>query len=229
MTEKKFDFKEEMLPLMNEIGNHIPGGFFIYKAQEPEELIYANQWVFDIFGCKDEKEFRELTGFTFKGMLHPDDYEQVASSIDEQIAGNEDNNDYVEYRIIRKDGSIRWVDDYGHYTETSEYGGIYFVFISDITEKRETLQNDIATRNAVVEALSEAYHTVWMINDVETESFSLYSGDLAGDSIHFNPIRDALTKMKIPRQRNTISIRQSRKATENVFIRNSASLRSLRD
>ena len=196
MTEKKFDFKEEMIPLMNEIGNHIPGGFFIYKAQEPEELIYANQWVFDLFGCKNEKEFRELTGFTFKGMLHPDDYEQVASSIDEQIAGNEDNNDYVEYRIIRKDGSIRWVDDYGHYTETSEYGGIYFVFISDITEKRETLQNDIATRNAVVEALSEAYHTVWMINDVETESFSLYSGDLAGDSIHFNPIRDALTKMK---------------------------------
>ncbi|MCR4591329.1 MAG: hypothetical protein K5668_10980 [Lachnospiraceae bacterium] len=43
----------------------------------------------------------------------------------------------MEYRIIRKDGSVCWVDDYGHYTETQAYGGVYYVFISDITKKRE--------------------------------------------------------------------------------------------
>ena len=47
--------------------------------------------------------------------------------------------DYVEYRVVRKDGAVRWVDDYGHYTETQAYGGIFIVFISDITEKREQI------------------------------------------------------------------------------------------
>ena len=196
MFGKRFQLNEQTLPIVEEIGRHMPGGFFIYKAEQPEELLYANKAVFDIFGCADQDEFRELTGFTFRGMLHPDDYEEVSGSIDEQIEKSEDNLDYVEYRIIRKDGAVRWVDDYGHYTETEAYGGIYYVFISDITEKRERMESDLETRQAVIEALSESYHTVWLINDVETESFSLYRGDVAGETAHAAPIRDALTRMK---------------------------------
>ena len=49
------------------------------------------------------------------------DYPAVTDSINKQIAASEENLDYVEYRIIRKDGSVRWVDDYGHYTETEAY------------------------------------------------------------------------------------------------------------
>ena len=54
----------------------------------------------------------------------------------------------------------------------------------------------MAVRQAVIEALSESYHTVWLINDVKTESFSLYRGDVAGETTHAAPIRDALQKMK---------------------------------
>ncbi len=80
----------------------MPGGFFIYKAEAPEELIYANHAVFDIFGCDDLEDFKALTGFTFRGMLHPEDYQAISESIQTQILHNEDNLDYVEYRIIRK-------------------------------------------------------------------------------------------------------------------------------
>ena len=196
MFGKKFNLNEETIPVIEEIGSHMPGGFFIYKAEQPEELLYANKAVFDIFGCRDLEEFKELTGYTFRGMLHPDDYAQISSAITNQINDSDDQLDYVEYRIIRKDGSVRWVDDYGRYTETENYGGIYYVFISDITEKRLRLETDMAARQAVVEALSESYHTVWMINDVETESFSLYRGDIAGETAHAVPIRDALSRMK---------------------------------
>lgn len=196
MFGEKFKLNEQTIPVVEEIGKHMPGGFFIYKAEKPKELIYANQAVFDIFGCEDLDDFREYTGYTFRGMLHPDDYTAVESSIDDQIGKNDERMDYVEYRIIRKDGEVRWVDDYGHYTETEAYGGIYYVFISDITEKRQKLETDNEARNAVIQALSESYHTVWMINDVETESFSLYRGDIAGETEHAAPIRDALTKMK---------------------------------
>ncbi len=133
---RKFELNDETLSAVEEIGGHMPGGFFIYKAKKPEELIYANKVVADIYGCESLDEFKELTGYTFRGMVHPDDYDRITESIELQISKSDDQMDYSEYRIIRKDGTVRWVDDYGHYTDTKAYGGIYVVFISDITEKK---------------------------------------------------------------------------------------------
>ena len=196
MFGEHFKLNEQTITVIEQIGGHMPGGFFIYKEAEPGELLYANRAVLDIFGCEDLEEFKELTGFTFMGMIHPDDRGTVLELIDQQISGSEERLDHVEYRIIRKDGSVRWVDDYGHYTDTDEYGGIYYVFISDITNKRESMESDLAVRSAVIEALSGSYHTVWLINDVETETFSLYRGDTEGGTEHALPIREALERMK---------------------------------
>ena len=71
----------------------MPGGFFIYKAEGNEELIYANKAVFEIFGCENISEFKDLTGYTFKGMLHPDDYDAISESIINQI--NRDESDSI--------------------------------------------------------------------------------------------------------------------------------------
>ena len=153
MFGERFELNEQTMHIVEEIGRHMPGGFFIYKAAQPEELLYANRAVIDIYGCDDLDDFKQLTGFTFKGMLHPDDYYSIAESIAEQVRGNEDKNDYAEYRIVRKDGVVRWVDDYGHYTDTDAYGGIYYVFISDITDKRK--QKEMEARLALQEQLLE--------------------------------------------------------------------------
>ena len=176
MFGKHFELDEQTMHIVREVGRHMPGGFFIYKADN-EELLYANNAVLKIFGCVSIKEFKELTGNTFKGMIYPNDYAQLSSSIDAQIRASHDNLDYVEYRIVRKDGAIRWVDDYGHYTDTEAYGGIFYVFISDITEKHERQEHDNAVRDAVIETLTGTYKAVGLINDVETGSFSLYHGD----------------------------------------------------
>ena len=194
MVGKKFELTEDTLSIIEEIGGHMPGGFFMYKAAEPEELIYANQPVFEIYGCANLDEFRALTGFTFKGMVHPDDYDRISVSIVQQISASEEQMDYAEYRIVRKDGRIRWVDDYGHYCETKAYGGIYVVFISDITEKREQRETDKATRDAVIATLTNAYNTVWLINDVVTEKSALYHTDM--DEAHAKAIRNALSHSK---------------------------------
>ncbi|MBR1662225.1 MAG: response regulator [Acidaminococcaceae bacterium] len=184
MFGKHFQLNEQTIHIVEEIGRHMPGGFFIYKAELPEELLYANEAVLDIFGCRNLDEFKELTGYTFKGMLHPDDYRVISDSIIKQIANSEDKLDYVEYRIIRKDGAVRWVDDYGHYTDTEAYGGIYYVFISDITDKRRRRESAMAVRQAVIEALGESYRALWLVEDVETERFSQYLSDI-GDTDNF--------------------------------------------
>ena len=196
MFGKRFLLNDETLPIVEQIGSHMPGGFFIYEAAGDGKLLYVNRAAMDIYGCADLDEFRELTGYTFRGMVYPEDYDSIATSIDHQIESNNDNIDYVEYRIVRKDGAVRWVDDYGHYTETDAYGGIYYVFISDITEKKEWLETDMAVRQAVIEALGEAYRAMWVINDIETENFSLYRGDTTGKTTHAEPINNALGHAK---------------------------------
>ena len=139
MNGRNGDRQPDMLRLteLERIGGLIPGGFFVYRADEPLDILYANQNVLRIFGCATPEEFQALTGNTFRGLVYPEDFETIQSSIDEQIADSANENfDYVEYRIIRKDGEIRWLDDYGHYALLSGYGGVYYVFISDITDKR---------------------------------------------------------------------------------------------
>ncbi|MBE5808557.1 MAG: response regulator [Clostridiales bacterium] len=194
MSEKSFVLNEQTLPIIREIGSHMPGAFFVYRADAPGALIYANKAVFDLFGCADQDEFTLLTGFTFRGMVHPEDYGRITAAIEEQVSGSDAQLDHAEYRIIRRDGAVRWVDDYGHYTETEAYGGVYTVFISDITEKRARQETDTAVRDAVIATLTNNYNTVWLINDVITESCSLYHTDM--DAAHDEAIRDALSHAK---------------------------------
>ena len=192
MFGKHFELNAETLPIVEGIGNHMPGGFFLYRAEGEQEILYANQAVHTIFGCRSGEEFAALTGGCFRGMVYPEDYAPVTDSYRMPPEGNEADRDHMEYRIVRRDGTVRWVEDYGHFTRTDAYGGIYYVFISDITEKRERMESDMAVRQAAMEALSQAYHTVWLIHDVESESFSLYRGDISGETAHAIPIRDAL-------------------------------------
>ena len=192
MFGRHLPLSEQALQVIEQIGEDMPGGFFIYKATGNEELLYANKAVFKIFGCETLEEFKELTGYTFKGMLCPDDYEKVSGSIVDQIEKSQGNLDYVEYRIVRKDGKIRWLDDYGHYVNSDVYGGLFYVFISDITEKRVQMEADKAVYTAVIDALSRAYNAVWLINDIATGSFSLFRGDTSEGSVHARPTKEAL-------------------------------------
>lgn len=174
------------------IGEQIPGGFFIYRADAGMELLYVNSAVRIMYGCDTDEEFRELTGYTFKGMVHPEDYESINQSIKEQIHNHATSNrDHVEYRIIRRDGSIRWVDDYGHFAQFPGYGDVFYVFISDITEQY-LAQEESYRRAGVYNSMLEQLHTaadtsltVFRSNLTtglieEADGIDLYTTDKAG-------------------------------------------------
>ena len=188
MFGKNFILNENTMSIIEEIGRHMPGGFFIYRAEGNEELIYANDATISLFGCDDLDDFKELTGYTFKGMLHPDDYAAVTDSVNDQIRMSNESMDHVEYRIIKKDGSVRWIDDYGHYTKTDNYGGIYYVFIADITEQHdEEERNDLKERliseqyrrqqqDKMITALASDYRSVYHI-DLDRDEGVCYRAD----------------------------------------------------
>ena len=142
------------------MSEQIPGGFFVYLADENQRILHVNRVCLRLFGCEDEEEFRELTGFTFRGLVHPEDYERVQKSIDEQISNQENGNlDYVEYRIIRKNGEIRWVDDYGHFAHLPGVGDVYYVFIGDITEKHKA-QEETHRQSKVYEGMTAQFNAL---------------------------------------------------------------------
>ena len=150
---------EEGMSAAEWLAEQMPGGFFIYRADDSMELLYVNHSTCEIYGCDTVDEFRELTGNNFRGMVHPEDYDSIQSSIDEQISNvsNRRNIDYVVYRIIRKDGTVRWVDDYGHFATLPGYGDVYYVFIEDITENKLAAEEQERSKNLAA-ALEQAEH-----------------------------------------------------------------------
>lgn len=124
--------------------DELPGGFLIYRATGNEEILYANRALVKLFCCKTLKEFREYTGNSFNGIVHPKDLVSVKMSIHNQVFDSDDHSDYVEYRIRRKDGTVRWVEDYGRCVHSDNVGDIFYVFISDVSEEKNRRLDEAA-------------------------------------------------------------------------------------
>lgn len=175
---------------MRQLTDWMPGGFFIYRADGDEELLYANEAMLRLFLCDSEEELWALTGNSFRGIVHPDDLAAVEKSIQEQIADSRYDLDYVEYRIVRKDGQIRWVEDYGHFVR-SEIGDLFCVFVGDATEKRalrlqreSSLLSRIEEYHQELEGLSEEHlRRLEVIEGLSVDYESIFYLDLASDTI----------------------------------------------
>ena len=117
----------------------IPGAFLIYKAYGDEQILFANEDLIHMFGCRDFEDFLVCTKSGFRGFVHPDDLERVEQEIRAQVQeekaktpeGKEYYDDYVNYRIITKNGTVRQVMDFGRLIRTDNYGEIFFVFIRE--------------------------------------------------------------------------------------------------
>lgn len=136
--------KTASVELPQEFLDKFPGGMFRYKAESAGVIDRASSGLVRLFGCSDAEQFRALTGNTFKGIVHPDDWEWVSASISEQMEHGD--SDYVRYRIIRADGEVRWVDDWGHLVEDASGARWFYATLMDATERLEiitALSNDV--------------------------------------------------------------------------------------
>ena len=126
----------------------LPGGFFIYEAGGDEKVLFAETNIVKLFGCDTYEEFLEFIGGTFKGMIHPDDLLKIENQIEAQTIYAEKRHDYVRYRIVTKQGEIRYVEDFGHLLHGANGKSFYYVFIVDV-DQNEYLNT---SRNSYAEA-----------------------------------------------------------------------------
>ena len=133
--------------LLSSLVDNIPGA--LYRCACDRD--WTMEWLSD--------EIEEITGYpasdfignavrTFASIEHPDDHEYVAEAVMESV--NSGRPFSLEYRLVRRDGSVRWVLERGHAREAGDGRWWLDGAIFDITARREAEQ--AAREREVVEA-----------------------------------------------------------------------------
>lgn len=131
--------------ILSQMPQRLPGGVLVYRDDEKEEILYANDWLMSMVGCSSMEDFMEFTGRSFGGLVHPDDADRVKKDIQEQVTASRDKMDFVNYRIRRRDGSVRRVEEFGRRVFIPSVGPVFYVFFLD---------NDIKYRVYDIDALT---------------------------------------------------------------------------
>lgn len=127
---------------LQDISQHLPGAFLIYKADRVnDELLFANQEMVRFAGCTDLEDLLAFTDHSFRNLIHPDERKAVEQSIwAQQDAQQDGTNDYVSFRLVKKDGTYRSVLDHGRLIHNRHYGDIFYVLFMDSDFIRERYQ-----------------------------------------------------------------------------------------
>jgi len=113
--------------------NSGPLAFFLWEKKEGWPVKDASKSVYDLTGYTVE-EF--LSGkIDYASLIHPEDLERVSQEVATYTNTNKDFWTHQPYRIITKDGKVKWVLDHTVSVKDNE-GNIvgYYGYVMDISE-----------------------------------------------------------------------------------------------
>lgn len=112
--------------------NNIPGAVFRCRFNPDFTLIDANDGLFEFLGYTRE-EFKAM-GNRMAAVIYPDDLEVMTDKLNAQLEyGNTIQN---ENRLIRKDGSVKWISIKAQLVTEKKDAIFYCVFVDITDEKR---------------------------------------------------------------------------------------------
>ncbi len=129
---------------------------------EPERVLYTSPSFERIWGLKVEELYRNPRLWT--ETIHPEDRDRVVSTFSEWIAGTKINYHDVEYRIVRPDGTIRWIHERGVLTRDKNGRPVEVSGIS----------TDITTAKQAQQALENSFQEIQLLTErLERENVAL--------------------------------------------------------
>jgi diguanylate cyclase (GGDEF)-like protein/PAS domain S-box-containing protein len=115
-----------------------------YQLDLQTRLYSASAIVYEILGL--DPAIGPIPVEQYQCMIHPDDRQFVSEHRDRLFAGGEPLR--LQYRLVRPDGTIRWIDGYGSLQKNDEGTPIlYSGAIQDITERKLAEQATRANEN----------------------------------------------------------------------------------
>lgn len=178
----------------------------------PLRIYFANEAFAQMVGYSVE-EILAMSPKKMQNLIHPTDQELVTDRAEKRLAGETVPETY-EYRMVRKDGSIMWVEIFAHRIDYEGDPAIQSAYV-DITERKEAesaLQESEEKYRALVEELSD---WVW---EIDLTGKIIYTNNAVEDIIGFSAgqvigrtMCDFLRKEDISRAQQTFAELKERK------------------
>ncbi len=166
-----------------------------------EHVVFVNQVATELCGYTREEFFR-LSGST-EYLIHPDDLEWVRDYRVRRMQG-EDVPARYELRIMRKDGTVRWVDSFTSLTTYQGKSAIHVALV-DITDRklREESERELALEHERVELLTHLISDIShdLKNPLTSIQTSLYLVEKHTDPIHRKQKLDNIKEQTIRLER----------------------------
>jgi PAS domain S-box-containing protein len=181
ITERKLAddaLRESEAKFRNVVEQSLQG--IVISQGTPPRIYFANEAFCNMIGYTIE-ELLAMPPKKVKDMIHPADREFVLQRVNDRLKGKPAPQQY-EYRMLRKDGTILWVEVFATLIEFEGVPAIQAAYV-DITERKETeaaLQESEEKFRALVEELSD---WVW---EMDLQGKILYSNNAVEDILGFS-------------------------------------------
>lgn len=142
------------------IANSIPGGVIKLRMKD-FQLLYANDGYFRLAGYS-RSEFSMKFHNQGNSTIYPDDVDMVNHLVKQAV----DNHGPLgmEYRIVSKNGGIRWSYVNGTRIDDEHGDDVYLCVIMDITSRKQA-EEELADNNHRSEVITEMLkETIWTYN-----------------------------------------------------------------
>ena len=141
----------------------------------PEKVLYASPSFERIWGRKVEDLYADPRLWT--DGIHPEDRSRVSSSFVAWLDGPSDARWGAEFRVVHRDGTIRWIHDRGVFIRNETGGSRRISGIStDITDRREAERALKESESRFALAVAGATDGVW---DWDIESGRMFFSERA--------------------------------------------------
>ena len=162
---------------------------FWFTEVNPERVLYVSPAFESLWGVTAEELYRDPR--LWVQAIHPEDRSRITSDFEQWLQGTIANYRVV-YRIVRPDGSVRWILDNGAQIRDAQ-GALSYVsgVAKDITEEKvakDALERALADITRLKERLQR--ENIYLQEEIKTSSgFE----DIVGDS---EPLRIALRQVE---------------------------------
>jgi PAS domain S-box-containing protein len=152
-----------------QLAEHIGDVFWLRKAPD-RSILYVSPAYEEVWGKSLETLYADGASFSYS--IHPEDRDKVLKIQDLQDRGEPTS---IEYRVIRPDGSVRWVWDRG-FPVRDESGKVYRVagIAEDITSRKFQEQDTkfLADASATLSTLIDHESTLQKVATLAVPFFS---------------------------------------------------------
>jgi len=125
---------------------------FTWRNEPGWPIEYVSPSVSRIFGYSPE-ELRDGEP-PYAELVHDDDLERVVQEVKEHSDGTTERFHHEPYRMVTKDGDVRWVLDYTRIIRSDGEIAGYTGYVVDVTERKRKIEYEMAL-NATIRSLHE--------------------------------------------------------------------------